>query len=65
MGEPPGGHDRVSKVFDTKQAAQDAGRVTAWRERVEPIIHKKEGTIGVRNSYGNDPPPYDLVERGV
>ena len=51
------GSDRVSKTFDTKAEAQAAGRQTARRERTEHIIHKKDGTIGERNSYGNDPFP--------
>jgi Uncharacterized protein conserved in bacteria (DUF2188) len=51
------GAARVSKVFPTKAAAQAAGRETARRERTEHIIHKKDGEIGGRNSYGNDPPP--------
>ena len=45
------------KVFPTKAAAQAAGRETARRERTEHIIHKKDGEIGSRNSYGNDPHP--------
>ena len=51
------GAARVSKVFPTKAAAQATGRETARRERTEHIIHKKDGEIGSRNSYGNDPPP--------
>jgi N-methylhydantoinase A/oxoprolinase/acetone carboxylase beta subunit len=51
------GAARVSKVFPTKAAAQAAGRETARRERTEHIIHKKDGEIGSRNSYGNDPHP--------
>ena len=51
------GAARVSKVFATKAAAQAAGRETARRERTEHIIHKKDGEIGSRNSYGNDPHP--------
>jgi hypothetical protein len=47
----------VSKVFLTKVAAQAAGRETARRERTEHIIHKKDGEIGSRSSYGNDPHP--------
>ncbi len=27
------------------------------REKTEHLIHKKDGTIGERNSYGNDPYP--------
>ncbi len=51
------GSDRVSKTFDTKAQAQSAGRTTAKREKVEHQIHKKDGSIGERNSYGNDPFP--------
>jgi len=49
------GADRVSKVFPTKAEAQEAGRQTARREHTEHLIHKRDGTIGERNSYGNDP----------
>ena len=51
------GSDRASRVFDTKAEAQTAGRDTARREQTEHIIHRKDGTIGERNSYGNDPHP--------
>lgn len=51
------GAARVSKVCPTKAAAQAAGRETARRERTEHIIHKKDGEIGSRSSYGNDPRP--------
>jgi hypothetical protein len=51
------GADRVSKVFPTKDAAQSAGREAAKNEGVEHVIHKKDGTIGERNSYGHDPYP--------
>ena len=49
------GAARASKVFPTKAAAQAAGRETARRERTEHIIHKKDGSVGSRNSYGDDP----------
>ncbi len=51
------GSDRVSKNFDTKAEAQAAGRVTACNENTEHLIHRMDGTIGERNSYGNDPHP--------
>ena len=51
------GAGRVSKTFGTKSEAQAAGRETARRDKTEHIIHKKDGTIGGRNSYGNDPHP--------
>ena len=51
------GASRASKTFPTKAAAQQAGRETARREGTEHIVHRKDGTIGERNSYGNDPYP--------
>jgi hypothetical protein len=49
------GAKRVSKVFATKAEAQAAGRKTAMRERVEHLIHSRDGQVGERNSYGSDP----------
>ena len=51
------GSKRVSKTFSTKANAQTAGRATARRERTEHVILRKNGRIGERNSYGNDPHP--------
>jgi hypothetical protein len=51
------GASRVSQTFDTKREAQQTGRETARREHVEHLIHNKDGQIGERNSYGNDPYP--------
>jgi hypothetical protein len=51
------GASRASKTFDTKAEAQAAGRATAKREGAEHLIHRRDGTIGERNSYGNDPHP--------
>lgn len=51
------GSDKVSKTFDTKRDAQAAGRDTAQREKTEHVIHKQDGTIGEKNSYGSDPHP--------
>jgi hypothetical protein len=42
-------------MFPTKAEAQQAGRETAKRDGVEHVIHNKDGQIGERNSYGNDP----------
>ncbi len=49
--------NRISKKFSTKAEAQAAGRATAMREGVEHIIHRQDGTISERNSYGKDPHP--------
>ena len=51
------GSARVSRTFQTRADAQAAGRGTAQREKTEHIVHKKDGEIGARNSYGNDPFP--------
>ena len=51
------GSDRVSKTHRTKKEATQAGRVTAKREGAEHLIHNRDGKIGERNSYGNDPYP--------
>lgn len=48
---------RASSTHSTKAQAQAAGREAARRDRVEHLIHNKDGTIGSRNSYGNDPHP--------
>lgn len=48
---------RVSKTFARKSDAQAAGRKTAKREGTEHLVHKRDGTIGERNSYGSDPYP--------
>lgn len=51
------GGERASSTHDTKAEAQAAGRGAAKKDGVEHLIHKKDGTIGDRNSYGNDPHP--------
>jgi hypothetical protein len=51
------GSTRASSKHATKAEAQAAGRDTAKNDGVEHLIHKKDGTIGERNSYGNDPHP--------
>jgi hypothetical protein len=51
------GNDRVSNTAPTKQEAERVGRDMARRDGVEHLIHNKDGTIGGRNSYGNDPYP--------
>jgi Uncharacterized protein conserved in bacteria (DUF2188) len=49
------GATRVTKKFATKAEAQAAGRETARRDKTEHLIHKRDGTVGERNSYGSDP----------
>jgi hypothetical protein len=45
----------VTEPFETKEDAQAAGREVAKERGVEHFIKKKDGSIGERNSYGNDP----------
>jgi hypothetical protein len=42
-------------VHATKDEAVRAGRTRAQQDRTELVIHNQDGTIGERNSYGNDP----------
>jgi hypothetical protein len=51
------GATRGDKNYDTKADAQVAGRAAAMRDKTEHLIHNKDGEIGSRNSYGNDPHP--------
>jgi Uncharacterized protein conserved in bacteria (DUF2188) len=51
--------DVVSK-HRTKETAEQRGKEIAKDAKTEHTIHKKDGTIGEKNSYGNDPnPPKD------
>ena len=49
------GNQRASNSADTKSEAQAKGREMAQQRKVEHHVHKLDGTIGERNSYGNDP----------
>lgn len=45
-----------------KKNAVEAGRALARRLRVEHTIHRTDGVISEKNSYGNDPyPPRDAT----
>ena len=49
------GSDRAVSRADTKADAQAAGRQQAMKDKVEHVIHNKDGQIGQKSSYGNDP----------
>ena len=49
------GSDPILSSHDTKQRAVEASRSLAQSRRVEHIIKNMDGTIGERNSYGNNP----------
>jgi uncharacterized protein YdaT len=53
-------YDKVSAYLNTKQDAVDRAKSIAKRDHVELLIHRKNGFITDRESYGNDPcPPKD------
>ena len=54
------GSERAGGVYDTKIDALEQARNQARRERVDVVIHGKDGIIQDTDSYGNDPyPPLD------
>ena len=48
---------KVKSRHHLKELAVEAGRVIAGQLAVEHTIHRADGTIGEKNSYGNDPHP--------
>lgn len=40
-----------------KDTAEAAGRKAAKEQKAEHVIHKRDGTIGEKNSHGGDPFP--------
>ncbi len=54
------GATKASRNFDTKEKAVSYARSLSKNERTELFVHKKNGMIQKRDSYGNDPfPPKD------
>ena len=54
------GTSLASKVFSTQNDAIDYARSRAKEGKLELYIHRRDGTIRERDSYGNDPmPPKD------
>ncbi|NMW21429.1 MAG: DUF2188 domain-containing protein [Chlorobiaceae bacterium] len=51
------GASRASKVFDTQEDAITYGRSQAKKESGELYVHRKDGTILKRDSYGHAPNP--------
>jgi len=52
-----GGSAKVSRTFPRKSDAIDYGRVVARDKRAELYIHRRDGRIQERLSYGRDPLP--------
>lgn len=56
------GAERAGSRHETQADAINAARDQAKRERVEVVIHRRDGKIRDSDSYGNDPfPPRDKV----
>ena len=53
----PAGSKRATKVMSTQGEAINVARDRARRQKSELLIHNKNGRIGDRDSYGNDPFP--------
>jgi hypothetical protein len=49
------GEERPFHTSDTKERAEEAGREEARSRKVEHVIKEKDGRIGEKHSYGNDP----------
>jgi hypothetical protein len=56
------GNTKVTKTFDTQKQAVEFGKQIAKNQDSELVIHRKDGTIRDKDSYGNDSaPPIDKV----
>jgi len=54
------GASKPSSLHDTQSDAMDAGRKIAKNRHSELVIHRPDGTIRDKDSYGSDPhPPED------
>ena len=49
------GEGAIRGKFARKTEAVQAGRERARKGKTEHVIHNRDGKIGSRNSYGNDP----------
>ncbi len=54
------GNSKSTKITSTQKAAIKAAQEIAKNQKSEVVIHKKDGTIRDKDSYGKDPnPPKD------
>lgn len=51
------GAERATKVVPTQREAIDIARQIAQNQQSEMLIHRTNGQIREKNSYGNDPHP--------
>ncbi|RYZ37205.1 MAG: DUF2188 domain-containing protein [Myxococcaceae bacterium] len=45
----------IESTHRLKERAVESGRAQAMAQETEHTIHNRDGTIGYKNSYGNDP----------
>lgn len=54
------GNSRLTRITPTQSEAITVAQDIAKNQNAEVVIHRKDGTIRDRDSYGNDPcPPKD------
>lgn len=54
------GNSKASSLHDTQKAAIEAAKEIAKNQKSEVVIHRPDGRIRDKDSYGNDPyPPED------
>lgn len=54
------GNSKKTRITQTQKEAIEIARTIARKEQSELVIHRKNGTIRDKDSYGNDPcPPKD------
>lgn len=51
------GNSRATKITSTQAEAIAIARSIALNQKSEVVIHRKDGKIRDKNSYGNDPFP--------
>jgi hypothetical protein len=51
------GSERASKHFPTKEAAETWGRMQSIKDRSQLVIHRRDGTIAQKDSYGGNANP--------
>lgn len=51
------GNVKVTKTYGSQSQAQSEARKIAIKEKSEVVIHRPNGQIRDKNSYGNDPYP--------
>jgi len=49
------GNDRVTSIHETQESAIESARKIAINNKSELVIHRPDGSIRDKNSYGNDP----------